>query len=236
MSEYKEGTVSYDALKQYTVITPVMSSVPVADQQDVLELPDAVETDAFTVDFDGLRSINPDIAAWLFCENTAIDYPVVQGYDNSYYLSHLFDKTQNKAGCLFIDIDNAADFTDKHTIIYGHNMKDGSMFNTLVKYKEQSYYDAHPQMTLVTPEATYTLALFAGYIADVDSDAWKMEFKDDGDFKNWIESAKKKSSFQCDVGIAPGERVVTLSTCTYESDNVRYVVIGKLISLSQISH
>ena len=109
------------------------------------------------MDFESLLAQGPDVKAWLELPGTVIQYPVAQGEDNSYYLKHLYDGTANKVGCLFIDYENAEDFSDNNTIIYGHNMRDGSMFSALVEYKAQAYYDEHPEMYLVTPEGGYVV-------------------------------------------------------------------------------
>ena len=107
----------------------------------------------------------PDVKAWLELPGTVIQYPVGPGRDNSYYLKHLYDGTAKKVGCLFIDYENAEDFSDNNTIIYGHNMRDGSMFSTLVEYKAQAYYDEHPEMYLVTPEGGYVVGCFSAFVA-----------------------------------------------------------------------
>ena len=91
------------------------------------------------VDFESLRESGPDIIGWLNLPDTVINYPVTQTDDNEYYLHHLYDGTYNKVGCLFADYENKADFSDRNTIIYGHNMRDGSMFAVLNEYDEQSY-------------------------------------------------------------------------------------------------
>ena len=98
------------------------------------------ETAPIIVDFEVLQTENKDIIAWLHCPDTKINYPVAQSEDNSYYLKHLYDGTANKVGCLFIDYENAEDFSDNNTIIYGHNMKNGSIFGTLDSYKKADYW------------------------------------------------------------------------------------------------
>lgn len=94
----------------------------------------------FEVDFDGLKAQNPDVAAWIQIPALEVSYPVVKGTDNEYYLHHMFDGQEHKNGSIFIDYHNQADFTDHNTIIYGHNMKNGSMFGTLSRYQEESLY------------------------------------------------------------------------------------------------
>lgn len=117
------------------------------------------------VDFEALWETGPDIIGWLNLPDTAVNYPVTQTDDNEYYLHHLYDGTYNKMGCLFADYENQADFSDRNTIIYGHNMRDGSIFATLNEYDEQSYFDEHPQMYLVTPDGGFICEIFTAFVA-----------------------------------------------------------------------
>lgn len=181
------------------------------------------------IDFEALRKVNPDVVGWLLAEGSIIDYPVVRGTDNDYYLTHLFNRQKNKLGALFVDHRNSGDFSDKNTIIYGHNMKDGSMFSSLTQYKAQSYYDNLPTMRLSTPEQEYTIALFAGIVADGSSDFVRFEFKDDADFLAYIGTVKNSSTFKSAVEVAADDHIVTLYTCSYEADNARYALFGKLL-------
>lgn len=150
-----------------------------------------------------------------------------EGTDNDYYLHRLVNGQKNAGGTLFMDCNNEKTFTDDNTIIYGHHMKNGSMFAGLEKYKEQSYYDAHPVLYLLTPEKSYRLVVFAGFVTASDSSVYTLQFPD-GDRQSWIEKALKQSDFQTDVQVAADEPVVTLSTCDYTYEDARYVVLGVL--------
>lgn len=178
------------------------------------------------VDFDALHEINPDIVGWLFCEDTEINYPVVQTDDNDYYLKHLFNRDYNANGCLFLDYRVSGDFSDSHSIIYGHNMDSGSMFSSLEEYKNQEYYDAHPQLLLVTPEADLQIKLFVGYVASVDDNAWNVDFMNESEFDSWLSSTLGKSTFKSSISPSTTNRIITLSTCSYEFDNARFILLG----------
>ena len=123
------------------------------------------------IDFGALAAVNGDLAGWLRIEETAVDYPLVQGADNDHYLNHLFDGTANKSGAIFIDSRNDRNFEDQNTLIYGHHMRDGSMFASLVNYKEQAYYDEYPVMLLFTPGGNYLVEFFAGYTVPIRDEA-----------------------------------------------------------------
>lgn len=183
------------------------------------------------VDFDALRAINPDVVGWLVIDGTSINYPVVQGTDNQYYLRHLFTGEYNVSGCIFLDSRNAGDFSDQHSILYGHHMGNGTMFNGLMDYKEQAFYDAHPTALLLTPAANYEIKFFSGYVANVRADAWQVEFGSEGKFTDWLQAVEAKSVFQNDMEPSLEDRVLTLSTCSYEFENARFVLHGVLTSL-----
>lgn len=185
------------------------------------------------MDFAPLKAVNSDVVGWILSEGSAIDYPVVRGEDNEYYLSHLFNREQNKLGSLFMDCRNAGTFSDKNTVIYGHNMKDGSMFASLTKYKNQNYYDKFPAMALYTPDGDFTIELFAGVVSDGNDEFVRFQFKEDQDFRDYIDALKEKSTFESDTVVKSDDRIVTLCTCSYEFNNARYALFGKLTPIKQ---
>lgn len=184
-----------------------------------------------TIDFDALKAVNEDVVAWLELEGTIIDYPVVQGTDNTYYLKHLLDGSYHYFGTLFVDYQNSAGFTDANTVIYGHQIKAGDMFHILKYYRDQDYYDEHPYFMLYTPEVTYRLDLFAGCLIDGD-DGVPLTFSSDEEFLAYFNAKIAASTFTSDVTITADDRVVTLYTCAYDFDGARYVVYGKLVPLT----
>lgn len=179
------------------------------------------------VDFEALQKINPDIVAWIYSPDTVINYPIVQGTDNAYYLHRLVNGQKNANGTLFMDCANSGKLAGENTIIYGHHMKNGSMFASLEKYKKQAYYEEHPVLYLLTPEKSYRLIVFAGFVTASDSDVYTLQFGDAGR-QDWIDRAKRQSDFQTDVQVGEDEPVVTLSTCDYTYEDARYVVLGVL--------
>ena len=227
-AEYAAGGEAYSGLEEYVSFPSSFPDTdePVGVQQT--ETPQA-QSGAPSVDFAALSRINPDIVGWLYCEGTQINYPVVQGGDNTYYLDHLFDGTQNANGCLFLDSRVDASFSSVHSIIYGHHMRSGAMFAALDGYKRQSFYDAHRAMLLITPDATYDVQLFAAYVADPSEDAWEVSFANDGEIQTWIDAAIAQSTFTSDVKPTTGDRLLTLSTCSYEFGDARFVVVGVMV-------
>lgn len=182
-------------------------------------------------EIDELKSINSKFYAWIICEGTNIAYPIVQGDDNEYYLTHLFTNEINNAGCLFIDYREFSDFTNYNTVVYGHNMKDETMFSILSEYKNQEYYENHKEMIIQTEQKNYKLELFSAYTVPDEFDAWKIDFQTTEEFKTWLEQAKQLSDFQTELTPSEEDRIVTLSTCAYDRKNSRYVVMGRLIEI-----
>ena len=152
----------------------------------------------------------------------------MQGDDNSYYLRHLFDGSYNTTDCLFLDSRNSGDLSDPHSIIYGHHLQSGKMFASLDGYKKQEYYDEHPLLLLMTPKANYVIEIFAGHVAKVSDRSWDLGFASEIELMDWAQAAIDESRFECDVTPTGADRITTLSTCSYEFNDARFVVLGIL--------
>lgn len=180
------------------------------------------------MDFTKLQDINQDIGAWLLSEDTPIDYPVLQAYDNRCYLNHLYTGEINGAGSLFLDYRNTGLFTDRNSVIYGHHMKNESMFHTLEGYKKQDYYDSHPIMILYTPDGDYLVELISGTIEDGMKEFVKFDFENEEDFTEYVNALRSRSTFQSTVELQPDDRLLSLCTCSYEWSEASYLVVGRL--------
>lgn len=183
-----------------------------------------------SVDFSALQEKNSDIIAWLYSADTPINYPVVQSDDNNYYLRRLTDGTYNTNGTLFMDFRDAADFSGFNTIIYGHRMRSKAMFGTLPGYVEQDYYEQHSMMYLLTPDKTYKLELVSGFILRSDSDIYA-PLETDEEKTAFLEKLEKESIFKSKFDYSVNDRFVCLSTCTYEYEGARLMIIGKLVEI-----
>lgn len=204
---------------------PMRPSVPEGEEETV-----PPETAPIEVDFEVLQESYADVVAWIYSPDTPINLPIAQSEDNDYYLRRLLDGTWNHSGTLFEDFRCAPGFSDANTIVYGHNMKNDSMLGTLPQYKSQEYYEAHPVMWLLTPDCTYRVDLVAGYVTSTASPIYQFNGTEEEVFR-LIQQAAAQSLFQPDVEIAQGDRFLTLSTCSYEYDDARFVLIGKLTAL-----
>lgn len=186
-----------------------------------------------SMDFSTLKEINPDIIGWIRAEGTNIDYPIAQTDNNDYYLSHLYNKDWNSNGTIFADYRNAGDFSDTNTVIYGHHMKNGTMFQALEEYKDQELYDVNPTMILFTPDGDYFIELICGTVEDGNYQFVKFDFDSEESFIQYIEGFRARSTFVSDIEVQPGDKIVSLCTCSYEWANARYMVIGKLVPIME---
>lgn len=242
---YFDGDSTYKTLQQY-VLLPEEDNVSSkeADKQgtgqDASPTPDDMEADESgyvyygqppQVDFDALRAMNSEVTGWIYGPGTSINYPVVKGSDNSYYLTHMFDGKENNCGCIFMDCLNEPDFTNTNSIIHGHHMKNGSMFASLPGYSSQSYYDTHPVIWLITPGKSYRADIFTGFVTDAESDVWQIEFANKEDYRQWLDKMLSNSAFNSDIKPETDDKIITLATCSYDYDNARFVVMGILREL-----
>ncbi len=216
--EYSKGAREYQALKE--------AALPAK-----LEFSGGAEKKANKesgADFDKLRSINPDTAGWIWFENLGISYPVVQGEDNDYYLSHTFYRKENKCGSIFIETQNQKDFSDQNTFVYGHNMKDKSMFAKLNELKQEEVFQENTEFYIDTPKGVKCYQIFSCYVAPLQSDSFRYEFRDQEDYAKWQKKVKEYSFYETGVVPKKGQKTVTLMTCTPKGHNYRFLVHGVL--------
>lgn len=150
--DYREASAGYQKLKKFIIEKPDVEK----DSKGKPKKQEDPEENLPEIDFDGLRAMNGDIVAWIQIPGIGVDYPVVQGKDNEHYLHYTFDRNANKAGSIFLDYRNRADFTDRKVILYGHNMKDGSMFSNLKKYQDAGFRKEQGRVFIYLPEKTLT--------------------------------------------------------------------------------
>lgn len=184
------------------------------------------------VNFDELTRTNPDIWGWIYCEDTPINYPVLFGRDNSYYLDRNYRQEYDPSGSIFSDGANNKGVVDSNIILYGHHMLDGSMFATLRNWFDLDYYEAHPIMWLLTPEQDYRVDLFAGYTTTADSWTYTIFLGPGPQLDSYLQVAKNSSAFTSDVTLDSDAKYIVLSTCAYNYDNYdeyRTVLHGKLV-------
>lgn len=233
--ERELGVTAYASLAQ-SVVAP--QAPKLTQVETVVVSPEDTEAEVvvdvsqpLVVDFDALSAINPQVKAWISSDTGAINYPVVRGTDNDYYLTHLVDGTVNSNGSIFMDFRNAADLSDRNTFIYGHNMRNGAMFASLSLYSTLGYRESHPELLLTTSEGSYSLQVFAGCVVPGNSDLYQISYSGDEEFITYIDRVRSISDFSADVPINEKDRIVTLSTCSYNYDDARYLLFCKLVPM-----
>ena len=161
-----------------------------------------------------LRQVNPDVVGWIRIPGMKIHYPIMRSDDNDYYLNHTWDGQSSFSGSIFLETANSVEFTDFNTIVYGHNMKNGSMFAGLHAYTTLSHWSQNPYVYLVTDAGVLRYEIFASYDADVDSKAYGLSFRKTQTREEFIQLAIENSDI--DTGLVPAatDRILTLSTCT----------------------
>lgn len=188
------------------------------------------ETKKYNIDFSSLKKKNADTIAYIKVNNTKIDYVVVKGKDNDYYLHHSFNKKWNVAGWVFADYHNKFDESDKNIVIYGHNMKDGSMFGTLKTILNKKWYKNKDNyiVTLVTEQGEYNYQVFSTYSIKSEDYYINTKFKDYKDFDSFVKKIKSRSIYNYKVDVSGEDKILTLSSCIGTKGN-RVVLHAKLI-------
>lgn len=194
---------------------------------------DDKDEDEFVVDFDELTKINADTVGWIrfYPEPSQISYPLVQTTDNDLYLNRTFSANENTVGAIFVNCDNASDFSDRNTIIYGHRMRDHSMFHDLEKYKDESFWKENPYFYIYTPDGRkLTCHIYSAGIVKDTSSTYLTQFASDEEYQAFLDDTKRAGAYHTGVEVTTDQRVVTLSTCTAASDDNRMVVRGVIES------
>ena len=191
----------------------------------------AEEEDNFTVDFEALQAASPYAKGWMRISGLdVVDYPVVWYENDEFFLNHSWDGSSSRYGAIFMEAANVSDFSDCYTIIYGHNMKNGSMFGSLKKYQDQSFYEENGgKIKLYLPGETRTYQIFAARYADpTDQTVYMVGFAHDETFFNYLQNIKAQSLYDTGVEVNKDDNVIMLSTCA-NGGSSRFVVHAKLV-------
>ena len=179
-----------------------------------------------------LQTVHPDAVGWLTVPNTKIDYPFAQGQSNDTYLHLDLDQSRSAAGTLFMDFRNNSDFSDFNTIIFGHHMRSGSMFGTLQQFNNQAFFENNRNGTIFLADKTYAVEFIAfSVIFSDDAVIYNPVIMTDTQATEFLDHVKNSSRYYRDVGVTANDRFVTLSTCNYEFEDARMVLIGRLTEM-----
>lgn len=233
-AEYKEGEEEYKELVD-DVISEEIVQKPGEGNQGESESEDSPEGGSteqiepeviFRVDFKKLFSINKETVGWIRFKNPSIiSYPIVHTSNNDKYLKTTFEGKKNSAGAIFMDSINQGDFSDRNTFIYGHNMKNGTMFGQLRKYKTKAFYQENPYFYLYTPDGKeHKYQIFSVTIVEDSSDSYKRTYASDEDFEAYLKRIQKRSRYNTGVEVNKDSKIISLSTCTNVTPTQRLLI------------
>ena len=244
--QYYQGTSVYNEaenlvdLPDFEVINETMeaggSENPAAggsSQEDAIKqdaAPDPYADALRNMDFSALREVNSDILGWIVIPNTIVSYPLVQAADNDYYLYRTWKKSNSIVGSIFMDSHCSPDMSDFHTLIYGHNMNNGSMFGTLKKYKSLDYWKNHPNFIISNDDGVFTYKIFSAFEANLTDPVFMVKIGREDEKKALIDCAVAKSVIHTGVAPTVEDQIVTLSTCTGRGHETRWIILGVLES------
>ncbi|MBQ9911163.1 MAG: class B sortase [Lachnospiraceae bacterium] len=184
----------------------------------------------YAFDMASLIAINPDVCGWIQIEGTHIDYPLVQGQDNEKYLRAAVTGEPNNAGSIFVDYRIKNPFDDRNTIMHGHNQRNSQMFHDLILYEQADFYKTHPYVKIYKPTGEVLIyRVFSGYYM-TNTYTYKYNFANDESFQKYLDYAVGESIRDMDVRPDGTQRIITMSTCTNEADERRFVVHAFLVS------
>ena len=184
-----------------------------------------------------LQGQNADIIGWLEIENTNINYPVLQGTDNSYYMTHNYKKENSKNGAIFLDANYNWNIPSNNLLIYGHNLGNGMMFQELLKYEKESFYQEHPIIRFTTTEEDAQYEIISVFKSRVYHKSEKNVFRyyfflnneSEEEYNQFVKNAKNASLYSIDTTANYGDQLITLSTCSYYVEDGRFAVVGRKI-------
>ena len=184
---------------------------------------------ASPVDWEGLWKINQDVYAWITVPGTVIDYPILQhATDNTYYLNYNIDGSYGYPGCIYTENLNSKEFTDNNTVIYGHNMKNGTMFAGLHQFEDKNFFDSHQSVLIYTPQKTYEYTIFASYIYDDRHLLYSFDFANEEVYGSYLENIQSmrdlSANLRSDVAVTKENKIITLVTCMANQPDKRLLV------------
>ena len=215
----------YQAEKEYEEISKISEEVPVV--QGVVE-ETKPEIAKLNQKLEGQKEVNEDIIGWITLEDSKIDYPIVKGENNEYYMNHTVLGTENPAGAIFMETLNKDDFSDIVTFVYGHRMKDGSMFGNLKHYTDKEYWEVHREFQISTYQDNRIYEIFSVHRADVTDSTFQIFFEAGEEYERYLQEQKNVSFYETGVNVSKEDQIVILVTCAYDVQTERIVVLGKL--------
>lgn len=219
--ENQNRAASYETASRFArVAVPEQETFP--EKDSVLQ---ALEK----IDLEALQAVNEDVIGWLCIPGTEVSYPLLQGKDNEFYLEHTWEGEKRSGGSICMDWRSSADLTDFHTILYGHRMRDGSMFGALKYYKTQDFLQEHSSVYIVDNFGIYVYNIFAVWEPKVNSIVYSHDLDTAEARQEFLDACLAGSEIRTNVIPDQEDKILTLSTCTGYGYSARWVVQGTLV-------
>ena len=223
--DYHRGAKAYASAAQ----AAGLSKRPEPPKPGASAAPELPEGPSFTeqlaaIDLAALQEVNPDVLGWIAIPDTELSYPLLQCSNNVYYLNHLWNKQRNSSGAIYLETNCTPDFSGFNTIIYGHRMRDTSMFGTLPLYSSLEFFQQHPTIYLADSSGVHQYDIFAAYEVGVREMVYRLDIDQPEEIQELIQFCLSHSVIQ--TGVVPGveDSILTLSTCTERGHSTRWVV------------
>lgn len=228
--DYHRGAESYKSSVQIAKF-PELPQPPSLTEELPAGEEDPCAAALIEVDLNALRELNDEVLGWITIPGTELSYPLLQAEDNSYYLTHTWTREKSSVGAIFLDWRSTADLSDFNTVIYGHRMRNGSMFAGLKYYNKLEYWREHPDVYIVNSDGVFRYRIFAAHEAGVQTVVYSFDISGEADRQEFIQHSLSRSVIQTGVTPESEDKVITLSTCTGRGYDSRWVVQAVLVSL-----
>lgn len=228
-TEYHNGVIEAERLKSLSMPDQVetLDALPVSPELEEDFPPE--EPKQILPKYLKLLELNEEVSGWIKIDGTRIDYPFLQHDDNEYYLHMDAENKKSKRGCIYIDSRNDRGLKSRNTLVYGHNMKDGSMFKDLVQYKNKDFFYSHGIIHMDSLYEENDWQVFSVYVVNADKETINPDYPDEEAFLQALNRFKDRSMYQTDMDLSADDRIISLVTCSYETSNSRTIVHAKLI-------
>ena len=228
-----QASQSSDAELQQTEPATV-EKVTDASQDSETVTESAEPEEEIPIDFEELWETNPDVYAWIVIPGTDINYPILQHpTDDSYYLNHNLDGSTGRPACIYTESLNSKDFTDNNTVIYGHNMRNGTMFAQLHKFEDKDFFDEHREIIICLPDKVLHYKIFAVHNYDDRHLLYSFDFSDKAVYKDYLESIfsidDMNANIDTEMTVTENDKIITLATCVYKKPSLRFHVQAVLV-------
>ena len=237
--EAQESQTSVAEVQQTEPATAEETEELLADApQDSGTVPEPAEPEEeIPINFEELWETNPDVYAWIVIPGTDINYPILQHpTDDAYYLNHNLDGSSGRPACIYTESLNSKDFTDNNTVIYGHNMRNGTMFAQLHKFEDKDFFDEHREVIIYLPDKVLHYRIFAAHTYDDRHLLYSFDFSDKAVYGDYLESIfdiqDKNANIDTEMTVTEDDKIITLATCVYKQPSFRYHVQAVLVEMS----